>query len=105
MIEPTESENKAEIDRFCEAMLAIRKEIDAENQEALQILKNAPHTLAMITQDDWPYPYSRQQAAFPLHYVRENKFWPSVRRVDEAFGDRNLICSCVPISEYQNAEL
>ena len=105
MIEPTESENKAEIDRFCEAMLAIRKEIDAENQEALQILKNAPHTLAMITQDDWPYPYSRQQAAFPLPYVRENKFWPSVRRVDEAFGDRNLICSCVPISEYQNAEL
>jgi len=59
----------------------------------------------MITQDDWPYPYSRQQAAFPLPYVRENKFWPSVRMVDEAFGDRNLICSCVPISEYQNAEL
>lgn len=104
MIEPTESENKAEIDRFCEAMLSIRKEIDAPTEEEREILKNAPHTLAMITQDAWPYPYSRQQAAFPLPFVRENKFWPSVRRVDEAFGDRNLICSCVPVSEYQSAE-
>jgi len=104
MIEPTESENKAEIDRFCEAMLSIRKEIDAPTEEEREILKNAPHTLAMITQDAWPYPYSRQQAAFPLPFVRENKFWPSVRRVDEAFGDRNLICSCVPVSEYESAE-
>ena len=104
MIEPTESENKAEIDRFCEAMLSIRKEIDAPTEEEREILKNAPHTLAMITQDAWPYPYSRQQAAFPLPFVRENKFWPSVRRVDEAFGDRNLICSCVPVSEYESSE-
>jgi glycine dehydrogenase len=101
MIEPTESESKAELDRFCDAMISIRKEINASNKEdAHNILKNSPHTLAMLTSDTWVYPYSRQEAAFPLPYVSENKFWPSVRRVDDAYGDRNLVCSCEPIEAY-----
>ena len=101
MIEPTESEDKAELDRFCDAMLSIKKEIDgttAENDNNL--LKNAPHTLKMLTAETWDFPYSREQAAFPLDYVSDNKFWPSVRRVDDAYGDRNLICTCAPIEEY-----
>ena len=99
MIEPTESENLDEIDRFCEALISIRVEIEtaANDTVSLDLLKNAPHTQQMITSDEWPYPYSRKKAAFPLPFVTENKFWPSVRRVDEAFGDRNLICSCTPI--------
>src|SRR5690606_8530569 len=104
MIEPTESESLAELDRFCSAMLAIREEIDgatAENNN--NPLKNAPHTLEMITNDIWEFPYSRQKAAFPLPYVKENKFWPSVRRVDETYGDRNLICTCAPIEAYMEA--
>jgi glycine dehydrogenase len=100
MIEPTESENLAEMDRFCEAMISIRMEIDSDNTEDHSLLKNAPHTLDLITADEWSFPYSRQKAAFPLDFVRENKFWPSVRRVDEAYGDRNLICSCEPIEMY-----
>jgi glycine dehydrogenase len=101
MIEPTESESKEELDRFCDAMISIRKEIDASEKEVENnILKNAPHTLAMIASDNWDFPYSRQQAAFPLPYVAENKFWPSVRRVDDAYGDRNLVCSCEPIEAY-----
>lgn len=104
MIEPTESESKAEMDRFCDAMISIRKEIDsASNEEPNNVLKNAPHTLDMLTSDEWLLPYSREMAAFPLDYVRENKFWPSVRRVDDAYGDRNLICSCAPIEEYIDA--
>lgn len=104
MIEPTESENKAELDRFCKAMISIRKEVAfATKEEPNNVLKNAPHTLAMLTSDDWDFPYSRQEAAFPLEYVADNKFWPSVRRVDEAFGDRNLICSCNPIEDYMEA--
>jgi len=103
MIEPTESENIAEIDRFCEAMIAIAHEIgEQEMHTESSILKNAPHTLQMATTDDWSFEYSRQKALYPLEFVRENKFWPSVRRVDEAFGDRNLICSCPPIEEYVN---
>ena len=103
MIEPTESENIAEIDRFCEAMIAIAHEIGAQEMHTeASILKNAPHTLQMATTDAWPFEYSRQKALYPLEFVRENKFWPSVRRVDEAFGDRNLICSCPPIEEYVN---
>ena len=98
MIEPTESENLAEIDRFCEAMISIRMEI---TNEAV-LLKNAPHTLAMITANEWSFPYSRQKAAFPLEYLHQSKFWPTVRRVDEAYGDRNLICSCTPIEAYTN---
>ena len=98
MIEPTESENLDEIDRFCEALISIRMEIEtaANDTVSLELLKNAPHTQQMITSDEWPYPYSRKKAAFPLPFVTEKKFWPSVRRVDEAFGDRNLICSCTP---------
>lgn len=103
MIEPTESESLAEIDRFCEAMLAIKDEIDhAQIEEPNNVLKNAPHTLAMITADHWSYPYSRRQAAYPLPFVENNKFWPTVRRADEAYGDRNLICTCAPMEAYES---
>ena len=102
MIEPTESENIKEMDRFCDAMISIRMEIAGSEKEH-SLLKNAPHTLAMITSDEWSFPYSRQKAAFPLDFVHENKFWPTVRRVDEAYGDRNLVCSCLPIESYSNA--
>ena len=105
MIEPTESENLTELDRFCDAMISIREEIDsASAEEPNNVLKNAPHTLAMCTADDWNFPYSRQLASFPLPFVMENKFWPSVRRVDDAYGDRNLICTCAPIEAYAEAE-
>ena len=101
MIEPTESESIAELDRFCDAMISIRKEIvESTQDETNNILKNAPHTLEMLTADEWDFPYSRQQAAFPLDFVSNNKFWPSVRRVDDAYGDRNLICSCAPMEAY-----
>jgi len=98
MVEPTESEDVSELDRFCDAMISIRKEIeDASADEPNNVLKNAPHTLNMLTADTWVLPYTREKAAYPLEYVTENKFWPSVRRVDETYGDRNLICSCAPI--------
>ena len=101
MIEPTESESKAEMDRFCDAMISIRQEIDqASKSEANNPLKNAPHTQEMICSDEWDLPYTRTTAAFPLAYIKEDKFWPSVRRVDDAYGDRNLICTCAPIDEY-----
>ena len=101
MIEPTESEDLAELDRFCDAMISIRKEIEQSSiDEVNNILKNAPHTLTMVTSNDWIYPYSREKAAFPLDYIADNKFWPTVRRVDEAYGDRNLVCSCAPIEAY-----
>jgi glycine dehydrogenase len=105
MIEPTESEDKAELDRFCDALLEIKKEIDeiatGEADKENNVLVNAPHTLAQITANDWTMPYSREKAAFPLSYLREGyKFWPSVNRVDNAKGDRNLICVCPPIEEY-----
>ena len=103
MIEPTESENLNEIDRFCDAMISIRLEIASENKNDHALLKNAPHTLQMITSDKWEYPYTRQKAAFPLEFVSKNKFWPTVRRVDEAYGDRNLVCSCNPIESYVNS--
>ncbi|MEG1020997.1 MAG: aminomethyl-transferring glycine dehydrogenase [Myroides sp.] len=104
MIEPTESEDLAELDRFCDAMLSIRKEIEAATAEDTNnVLKNAPHTLAMLTAETWELPYSREKAAYPLEYVSENKFWPSVRRVDDAYGDRNLVCSCAPIEAYMEA--
>ena len=103
MIEPTESENMAEIDRFCEAMISIATEIAEEDfHDENSVLKNAPHTLAMATEDQWRFNYSRKKALYPLEFVRENKFWPSVRRVDEAFGDRNLICSCPSVESYSN---
>lgn len=101
MIEPTESEDLAELDRFCDAMISIKKEIDNTTIEnPNNVLKNAPHTLEMVTAETWDFPYTRTQAAYPLDYIRENKFWPSVRRVDDAYGDRNLVCSCAPIENY-----
>lgn len=101
MIEPTESEDLAELDRFCDAMIAIRKEISKSSVDDVNnILKNAPHTLAMVTANEWTYPYTREEAAFALDYIADNKFWPTVRRVDEAYGDRNLVCSCAPIEAY-----
>jgi len=101
MLEPTESEDLAELDRFCDAMIAIRKEISAASaDDANNVLKNAPHTLAMLTSDAWVFPYTRETAAFPLDYISDNKFWPTVRRTDDAYGDRNLICSCAPIEAY-----
>ncbi|GGW24030.1 aminomethyl-transferring glycine dehydrogenase [Arenibacter certesii] len=104
MIEPTESESLSELDRFCSAMLSIREEIEeASSEDSNNPLKNSPHTLEMITSDNWEFPYSREKAAFPLPYIMENKFWPSVRRVDEAYGDRNLICTCAPIESYMEA--
>ena len=104
MIEPTESESVAELDRFCDAMLSIFEEIsEASASDTNNVMKNAPHTLSMLTADEWNLPYSRQKAAFPLPYVADNKFWPSVRRVDDAYGDRNLICTCAPIEAYAEA--
>jgi glycine dehydrogenase len=103
MIEPTESENLEELDRFCDAMISIRKEIEAATiEEPNNVLKNSPHTLTMLTTDVWHFPYTREQAAFPLDYIAENKFWPTVRRADDAYGDRNLVCSCAPIEAYIN---
>ncbi|MCY1479055.1 Glycine dehydrogenase [compost metagenome] len=104
MIEPTESENLEELDRFCDAMISIRKEIEnASADDKNNVLKNSPHTLAMLTADTWDFPYTREDAAFPLEYIAENKFWPSVRRVDDAYGDRNLVCSCAPIEAYMES--
>ena len=106
MVEPTESEGKSELDRFCEAMISIRQEIkEIENgqyDKTDNVIKNAPHTCNLITNDVWLKPYSRQKAAFPLAWVSNNKFWPSVGRVDNAYGDRNLVCSCAPIESYVN---
>lgn len=101
MIEPTESENKNELDRFCEAMINIRHEIEeCTPEDEGNLLTNAPHTQDMLTADEWRFEYTRQEAAYPLDFVRHNKFWPSIRRVDEGYGDRNLICSCNPIEDY-----
>jgi glycine dehydrogenase len=107
MIEPTESESKAELDRFCDALINIHEEIksivDAKADKTNNPLKNAPHTLSIITADEWKYPYTRQQAAFPLEYLKENKFWPSVSRVNNTYGDRNLICTCEPTESYMES--
>lgn len=98
MIEPTESESRAELDRFCEAMIAIRREIqdvvDGKVAASDSPLHHAPHTAEDLLADDWDRPYSREQAAFPLHWVRARKFWPAVGRIDNTHGDRNLICTC-----------
>lgn len=107
MIEPTESEGKEELDQFCNALLSIKKEIDSIASKDLDfennVVKNSPHTLSMLTSDTWDFPYSRESAAYPLDYISENKFWPAVRRADDAFGDRNLICTCDPIESYLEA--
>jgi glycine dehydrogenase len=101
MIEPTESEDKAELDRFCDAMISIRQEIAAiekTGNKTDNLLKNAPHTAAAITSDEWVRPYTRQQAAFPLPWIKDRKFWPHVSRIDGAYGDRNLVCTCEPMA-------
>jgi glycine dehydrogenase len=107
MIEPTESEPKAELDRFCEAMIAIRGEIaDVVSGKADRkdnVLKNAPHTAAAVTDDEWTHPYSRRQAAFPLPWIEATKVWPAVGRIDNPYGDRNLFCVCPPVEEYSTA--
>lgn len=101
LMKPTESESKAQLDLFIDAMTSIRQEIEESTPtDQENVLKNAPHTLAMVTSDEWNLPYNRQKAAFPLESIVENKFWPTVRRVNEAHGDRNLICSCAPIEVY-----
>ncbi|WP_426955421.1 aminomethyl-transferring glycine dehydrogenase [Muricoccus radiodurans] len=106
MVEPTESEPQEELDRFCEAMIAIRAEIRAVEQgradKADNPLKNAPHTAAEVTADDWSHPYTRQEAAFPLPWVAAHKYWPPVKRVDNVYGDRNLACTCAPLEAYQD---
>jgi glycine dehydrogenase len=96
MVEPTESEDKAELDRFVEAMVSIRREID----EVPDVLRNAPHTAAMLTAEAWPHPYSRERAAYPVPRLRRQKYWPPVRRVDQGHGDRNLVCACPPVSNW-----
>jgi glycine dehydrogenase len=104
MIEPTESESKEELDRFCDALIAIRAEIqavlDGQVDARDNVLKNAPHTAEDVTSDAWSHPYSREQAAYPLPFVRANKVWPAVARIDNPYGDRNLICACPPIEAF-----
>jgi glycine dehydrogenase len=104
MIEPTESESKAELDRFCEVMISIRKEIkeieEGKSDQNDNVLKNSPHTLSVLISDEWKHSYSRVKAGYPVEWTRKNKFWPAVGRVNSAYGDRNLICSCNPISDY-----
>ena len=105
MIEPTESESKEELDRFCDALIAIRQEVQAveEGRWAAEDnpLHNAPHTALMVSVDEWNHPYSREEAAFPAEWIKENKFWPAVGRIDNVYGDRNLFCLCVPVEEYE----
>jgi glycine dehydrogenase len=105
MVEPTESESKAELDRFCDAMIAIRQEIseiESGKMDAINnLLKNAPHTAISLLCGEWNHPYSREQAAYPAPWTKEHKFWPAVGRIDNAFGDRNFVCSCLPMDAYQ----
>ncbi len=104
MVEPTESESKEELDRFCDALIAIREEIrEIENGTADRednLLKNAPHTLDTVAADEWTHPYSRERAGFPIPETRIAKLWPAVGRVDGAYGDRNLVCVCQPMESY-----
>jgi glycine dehydrogenase len=106
MIEPTESEPKAELDRFCDAMIAIRGEIAEVEQGKLDKtdnpLRNSPHTIAAVSSDEWKHPYPRKRAAYPAAWLHDHKFWPPVGRIDNPYGDRNLVCVCPPVSEYEN---
>jgi glycine dehydrogenase len=108
MIEPTESEPKEELDRFIDAMIAIRREADAIASGTIDAkdnpLKNAPHTADTVLAAEWKHPYSREVAAFPAPWVREHKFWPAVARIDNAYGDKNLVCACLPIEAYEDTE-
>lgn len=97
MIEPTESESKAELDRFCDAMISIRKEADTNPE----MIRNAPHTAQVLMKSEWTHKYSREQAAYPAPWVKTNKYWPPVGRVDNAYGDKNIVCSCPPLDSYQ----
>ena len=105
MVEPTESESKDELDRFCDAMISIREEIqEIENGTADRednVLTNAPHTAEMVIRDEWEHPYGREKAAFPAPWTRTHKFWPAVARVNNAYGDRNFVCACPPVEEYE----
>ena len=107
MIEPTESESKAELDRFCEALITIRREIEAIEEGRLpkadNPLKNAPHTVESITCSAWKHPYTQEQAAYPVPWLHDYKFWPSVGRIDNAYGDRNLVCTCPPMESFQDS--
>jgi glycine dehydrogenase len=109
MIEPTESESKDELDRFAEALIAIREEIreieEGKAEAGNNVVVNAPHTAKMVMADNWSKPYLREKAAYPLAYVKANKFWPSVAKIDNAYGDRNLVCACIPIEEYASEEV
>ena len=108
MIEPTESESKKELDRFCDAMISIRNEIndvatgksDAKNN----VLNNAPHTAVEISSDKWDHPYTRESAAYPAAWQKEFKYWPAVGRVNNAHGDRNLVCTCPPVEAFNSAD-
>jgi glycine dehydrogenase len=104
MIEPTESESKAELDKFCEALISIKNELDdiATGTTTVQDnpIINAPHVVQEVIADKWSHCYTREKAAFPLKYVREAKFWPSVAKIDNTYGDRNLVCTCLPIEAY-----
>jgi glycine dehydrogenase len=105
MVEPTESEPLEELDRFCDAMIAIRSEIqaviDGHADPKDNVLKNAPHTAQDVTANEWRHAYSREQAAYPIKSLRERKFWPTVSRIDNPYGDRNLMCACPPIESYE----
>jgi glycine dehydrogenase len=105
MVEPTESESLYELDRFVEAMVKIRQEIEeiekGRADRTNNVIKNAPHTIEMITEEDWIKPYSREKAGLPVAFGNPAKFWPPVTRIDDAYGDRNLVCTCLPMSEYQ----
>ena len=108
MVEPTESESLQELDRFCDALINIRKEIEeietGKADPELNVLKQAPHTQTVAMADEWDYAYTRSKAIYPLDFVKENKFWPAVSRIDSAYGDRNLFCSCIPMEEYQEED-
>jgi glycine dehydrogenase len=104
MIEPTESESRAELDRFCDALIAIRREIRAIEEGRADrednLLKGAPHTAEAISADEWTHPYSRQEAAYPAPWLKVHKFWPAVGRIDNVQGDRHLVCTCPPLEAY-----
>jgi glycine dehydrogenase len=106
MVEPTESEPYSELERFIEAMISIRKEIteieEGKADKTNNVVKNAPHTVCMVTDDQWSYPYTREKAAFPVPFKNVDKYWPPVTKIDDAYGDRNLVCTCLPISAYEN---
>jgi glycine dehydrogenase len=106
MVEPTESEPLEELERFAESMISIHAEIQqvvkGETHKTDNVLKNAPHAEEAVIADSWEHPYSREKAAYPLHWIRHNKFWPSVSRIDDAFGDRNLVCTCEPVESYRS---